>query len=383
METHQLNVGHGAEDAQVGGVPQRVPVADLDGRDAHQRSVPVPAGAAAGARPARTPTMRVAAATPEAQAPWIAPKVSTVHASPAKKMRSATGCASTADSARSPGARPSTNRGPRGHRPRQWPCRRRMRRSKSASEQPDQLFARGGFKAVLGFELGRIVAPEVGQQDLVASRSHGEAHGARRVGARDEVHRAFERERARLHLDEDLVRDAEGQAGEGLPVGQGQRRRERRLAAGEQGGRHGDDDGAALERALLGGHAQVAAPPVDGRDRALEDHIQSARRAGDHGAQALADRPVDVGILRRGEVDGRQVRQVHAHRPAHDRVEQRPELQILRHDAGGRHVVSGPGGSRHRLDRAVPVRVEPCAQLGIHAARDRSTGASPASARSR
>src|SRR6266542_3865379 len=36
MEADELDVRHRGEDAQVGGVPQRVPVADLDGGDAHQ-----------------------------------------------------------------------------------------------------------------------------------------------------------------------------------------------------------------------------------------------------------------------------------------------------------------------------------------------------------
>ena len=151
---------------------------------------------------------------------------------------------------------------------------------------------------------------------------------------RDEVHRAFEGERARLHLDEDLVGDAE-RAG---------RRRLRRIPAGSAGVKAGSPRASRVVGTVTttARHSSVPASWPRARRGPLQSMAvtgQSSTTSSPRAALATtaprpsADRPVDVGVLGGGEVDGRQVRRVHAHRPAHDRVEQRPELQIRRQHA--------------------------------------------------
>ena len=105
-------------------------------------------------------------------------------------------------------------------------------------------------------------------------------------------------------------------------------------------------------------------------------------RACHHRAEAFRHRPVDVGVLGVGEIDGGEVRRVHAHRPAHDRVEQGPELQIRRQHGGGCNVTPGPRGGGHRLDGPIPSRHRDGCEARRSRARVRSTAASRASARS-
>ena len=164
LHADELHVGHGREVPQIRRVVQRVPVAHLDGGDPHQR---LRAPRAAGAR---RPRVRVAmrcwaAETPDAQAPWIAPNVFTVHASPAKKTRSPRGRArGPSGSARIPGARRRYD--PRAQRSPTQPVAV-LRRIRGPSCVPKILTTSSraaASRASLSLEIPRVVAAEIGEQ---------------------------------------------------------------------------------------------------------------------------------------------------------------------------------------------------------------------------